>query len=260
MGNPVSRSAGWLKIPNAAAGIEALGLYTKDSAERVPYVFGVGDTDTGRMSTSTRAGAAITFPDAYGFGEAWELRWTYAETGNSQRQGIFMEVRSDVANSSTIRGVEIRARQGAAVAIGGLEGGHFEAMIASSSTGDVTTAIGLTAQVSMDDTYTGTVTTLYGLRAKVQTEDGATAITTGYGVYIENEAVTGIKMLTAAIGIASTSEGIGFGSLIDSRGTGLEVINTNQVRLMAFRDAAGTDKMLVYDPDSATSVSVANYA
>src|SRR3990167_5131487 len=112
MGNPTARSAGWLRIPNAAAGVEALGIYTKDSAERVPYVFGLGDTDTGRLATGTRAGSALIFPDAYSFGEAIELRYTFAETGNSQRQGLFMEVRQNAANSATVRGAEITAAQG----------------------------------------------------------------------------------------------------------------------------------------------------
>src|SRR3990167_4940762 len=144
MGNPTARSAGWLRIPNAAAGVEAMGIYTKDSAERVPYVFGLGDDDTGRISTSTRAGAALTFPDTYGFGEAWELRWTFAETGNSQRQGIFMEVRGNAANSATIRGVEFHAAQEGAVAVGTLEGGNFQAITRSTSTGNITNMFGLT--------------------------------------------------------------------------------------------------------------------
>src|SRR3990167_6254398 len=120
MGNPVARSAGWLRIPNAAAGVAALGIYTQDPAERVPYVFGIGVDDTGRIATGTRAGSALTFPDAYGFGEAWELRFTFAETSNSQRQGIFMDVRTSAANSSTIRGCEFSAQQEGAVAVGTL--------------------------------------------------------------------------------------------------------------------------------------------
>ena len=38
----VPRSAGWISVPNAAAGVEAFGIYTKDPAARVPYVFGLG--------------------------------------------------------------------------------------------------------------------------------------------------------------------------------------------------------------------------
>src|SRR3990167_581814 len=60
-----------------------------------PYVF----DENGRISTSSHAGAAITVPDSYTFGEMWELRWTFAETGNSQRQGIFVNVRGSAANS-----------------------------------------------------------------------------------------------------------------------------------------------------------------
>ena len=60
--------------------------------------------ENGRLSTRTHSGAVHTVPDSYSFGEAIELRYTFAETGNSQRQGLFLNVRQSAANSSTVRG------------------------------------------------------------------------------------------------------------------------------------------------------------
>src|SRR3990167_11394116 len=107
--------AGWKRLPNAAAGVTALGLdldHTTYDADNTgaTYVFGLGATDGARISTRTRTGAAITIPDAYSFGEMIELRYTFAETGNSQRQGIFMDVRPSAANTSTVRGMEVTAQ------------------------------------------------------------------------------------------------------------------------------------------------------
>src|SRR5574342_403500 len=102
-----SRTFGWVRVPNTCAGTPAMIIATGDPCKRTPLVFGTGATDSGRISTSTRPGAALTFPDAYSFGEAVELRYTFPETGNSQRQGLFMEVRGSAANSATIRGMEI---------------------------------------------------------------------------------------------------------------------------------------------------------
>lgn len=258
MGNPAARSAGWLKIPNALSGIPALGLYTGDSAERVPYVFGVGDTDTGRMSTSSRAGAALTIPDAYGFGEMWELRFTFAETGNSQRQGIFMDVRTSAANSSTVRGMEVTAQSEGDINVGTLSGGTFKA-IPRGTSGTITNLFGLEAEITFNSSsFAGTVTLGAAIRGKVSLEDGATN-TAIYGVYIDGEPITGAVTATAIFG-SDTAANFTWKSALDVRGSLLETINTNQVRLMCFTDAAGTAKMLVYDPDSATTVSVANYA
>lgn len=237
------RSSGWIRVQGANP---TLGLYTEDPAVRVPYHFGLGVNDSGRLSTASRNGATLEFPDAYSFGEAIELRYRFAETGNAQRQGIFMQVRSDVANTSTIRGMEIEARQGAAVALGGLEGMHVNANIASSSTGDITTVKGISANVSMDDTYTGTVTNLYGLHVKIQSEDGST-VTTGYGVYVENEAVTSGEKLTAVLGAASTGAANLFDTVIDSTGVLTTVANTDQVLLWKFRNDAGTAIYMRYD-------------
>ena len=214
------------------------------------YVF----DENGRISTSTGAGAVLEFPTTYTRGEAWELRFRSTYTA-SQFQGVYLQTRSDVANTSEIRAMELEARQGAAVALGGLTALHAKANVASSSTGNITTLRGAEIGFSMDDTYTGTVTSAYGLHVKVQTEDGAT-ITTGYGVYIENEAVTGGERLTAAIGITATAGFTGYRYGIDS--TGVEFTNgaAGEVVLWAFKGADGTTYYVKHDTDAATVLAV----
>src|SRR3990167_8452798 len=204
MGNPVARSAGWLRIPNAAAGVAALGIYTQDPAERVPYVFGIGVDDTGRIATGSRAGAAITFPDAYSFGEAIELRYTFAETGNAQRQGIFMNVRQSAANSSTVRGMEVGAEQSGAVALGTLEGANIFAGTRGAS-GDITNLYGLSAEFKHNTAYTGTITRAAALRAKFTFDNGAT-YTLGSVLRLEMEPLAGGGAINSLIyGITSTA-------------------------------------------------------
>lgn len=251
---------GWQVDRNAAAGVEALNLRLGDDA-RVPYVFGLGTSDAGRISTGTRAGATFEFPDAYSFGEAWELRFRTADNSNGQFQGIFLQVRSDVANTSTIRGIEIEARQGGAVAIGELNPLRAVANIASSSTGDITTVQGAELGVSMDDTYTGTVTNFYGLRVKNQIEDGAT-ITTGYSIFVNTEAVTGAPTgsarLDAILGVTtSPANGVGYWRYgIDTSGTEFTNGSGNEVVLWKFIGANGTTYYVVHDTDAATALGV----
>lgn len=252
---------GWRRLKNAAAGVEALGIGTGDPARPDIYVLGMGANDSGRLSTVTRAGSTLEFPDAYGFGEAWELRFRTADTGNGQFQGIFLQVRSDVANTSTIRGIEVEARQGAAVAIGELNPLRAVSNIASTSTGNITTAQGAELGISMDDTYTGTVTNFYGVRIKNQIEDGAT-ITTGYSIYVESEAVTGAPTSTArldaVLGVkTSPADGVGYWRYgIDTTGTEFTNGSGNEVVLWAFKGANGTTYYLIHDTDAATAVSV----
>src|SRR3990167_7033616 len=118
-----------------------------------PYVF----DENGRISTSSHNGAALTIPDSYTFGEMWELRWTFAETGNSQRQGIFGNVRASAANTSTVRGIEWGAEQSGNIAIGVLEGANFWAGTRGAS-GDITNMYGLTGELKHNTAYSGTIT------------------------------------------------------------------------------------------------------
>src|SRR3990167_8245728 len=166
------RSGGWIRALNANP---TLGIFTEDPASRVPYNFGLGVNDTGRISTGTRAGSAITFPDAYSFGEAIELRYTFAETGNNSRQGLFMEVRQNAANSATVRGMEITASQCGAVDIGTLEGANIRAIPRSSAGGDITALFGVTGEVTFNSAdYSGTVTDVAAVRGKLSLEVGGT--------------------------------------------------------------------------------------
>ena len=253
---PSATTYGFHRIPNAAAGIEALGLYTKDPAQRSPYVFGLGVDDTGRISTGTRAGSAVTFPDAYGFGEAIELRFTFAETGNSQRQGIFMDVRTSAANSSTVRGMEIMAQQEGAVAVGVLSGGTFKAITRSATTGDITNMFGIEAEISHNSAaYTGTVTLAAAVRAKVSLEDGVT-YTEVYGVYVDGEPISGADVGTAIFG-ANTHANISWTAAIDVSGCVLVETDTGTaVSLIRFTGANGSVYRVVHDTDAATVLAV----
>ena len=251
---------GWRKDANAAAGVEAMAISTGDGS-RDAYVLGVGVSDTGRISTGTRAGATLEFPTTYSFGEAIELRYRSTYTA-SQFQGIYLQTRSDVANTSTVRGMEIEARQGAAVAIGNLIGLTSTANVASTTTGTVTTVIGLDAQTTFNSSaYTGTVTSLYGLRVKMAIEDGAT-VTTGYSIYVETEAVTGAPTgtarLDAVLGVAtSPANGVGYWRYgIDTSGTEFTNGSGNEVVLWKFIGANGTTYYMVHDTDAATAIGV----
>lgn len=255
MGNPSARSAGWLRIPNASAGVAALGIYTQDSAERVPYVFGLGDTETGRISTSSRNGGSLTIPDAYSFGEMIELRYTFAETGNSQRQGIFMDVRTSAANSSTVRGMEVTAQSEGDINVGTLSGGTFKA-IPRGASGTITNLFGIEAEITFNDSaFAGTVTLGAAIRGKVSLEDGATN-TAIYGVYIDGEPITGAVVGTAIFG-SDTHANLSWNYAIDVSGSVLvETDTATDVTLIRFTGADGNIYRVVHDTDAATVLAV----
>lgn len=235
---------------------QTLELYPGSPEGSPKYVF----DENGRLSTSTHAGATIDFPDTYSRGEAWELRFRTADADNGQFQGIFLQVRSDVANSSTIRGIEVEARQGAdTIAIGTLIG-ITAAAHGAGTTGAITTAIGLDAQVQMDSDSTYTVTNLYGMRVKLQIEDGAT-ITNGYAIWVDHESVTGSPTgnarMDAVLGVTATTITAGvFRYGIDTTRTEFTNGSGNEVVLWAFKGADGTTYYMVHDTDSATAIGV----
>lgn len=252
--------AGWKRLPNAAAGIPALGLDLDDPSydannSGATYVFGVGDTDAGRIATRTRAGSAITFPDAYAFGEAIELRYTFAETGNAQRQGIFMDVRTSAANSATVRGMEVTAQSEGNINVGTLSGGTFKA-IPRGESGTITNLFGLESEITYNDSdWAGTTTLGAAYRGKVSLDDGATN-TAIYGVYIDGEPINGGVTATAGFAL-KTSAGLTWKYAIDVLGSVLEETNSGKnVTLMRFTGANGTAYRLVHDTDSATAVAV----
>lgn len=171
----------------------------------------LGSAGYGRLATKTAAGSAITIDSSYTRGEAWELRYTSTKADNSQFQGIFLEVRSSVANSSTIRGGEFHAAQDGAVAIGVLEGLNSQAITRSATTGDVTSMYGLTGEVTHNsNAYTGTITNLAAVRGKVSLEDGTTY--TNSSVFLAQlEAITGADVIGSILraenlsGVSATS-------------------------------------------------------
>ena len=164
-------------------------------------------------------------------------------------------------NTSGLRGIEVSARQGAAVAVGQLTGINSKAVIASTSTGNVTTAEGMEVGVEMGGSYTGTVANLYGLRILNDIEDGAT-VTAGYGLFIQTRAATGTPSgtarLTAAICISADPAGmVGvFRYGIDSTATEFTNGSGNEVVLWAFKGANGTTYYMVHDTDAATAIGV----
>lgn len=252
---PVSlTSHGWVRLPNTCAGTPAMAVATGDTSNRTPLVFGTGVNDTGRISTSTRPGAALTFPDAYSFGEAWELRFTFPESGNSQRQGIFMEVRGSAANSSTIRGMEVSAAQCGAVAIGTLEGANIHAQPRSSSTGNITNLFGVTGEVTSNSAcYTGTVTTAAAVRGKLSMEDGAT-YTNSSIFFAEAEAISSGDVVGSIMRAKSNSCTITATQALDF-GCFPLTATCNRVTLIKFKNAAGAAKILRVDNCGTVSVA-----
>ena len=251
MANGTRRTSGWRRVSGANP---VLGIYTEDPAVRVPYNFGLGVNDTGRISTGTRNGSAITFPDAYSFGEAIELRYTFAETGNSQRQGLFMNVRQSAANSSTVRGMEIGAEQSGAIAIGVLEGGNVWAGTRGAS-GNITNLYGFTAELKHNTAYSGTITAAAALRAKFTFDNSAT-YTIGSVLRLEMEPLGGGGAINSLVYGTTTTAGTTVNYLIDTSGIESTNYSANRVVLWKFKDSANTDRFLVYDADAATSVLV----
>lgn len=211
----------------------------------------------GRVSTKTAAGSTVSVPAAYHFGEGVELRYSSALV-DTQFQGMYLRADTTVANTSNIRGAEIEARVAADVAVGLVQGLQTQAYTGSAVASAITTLVGASVEAQMASTYTGTITSLYGLQVKLQVEDGAT-VTTGYGIFIMNESVTGAPTgsarLDAAIGIDSTSNEV-YRYGIDSTGTEFTNGSGNEVVLWAFKGANGTTYYLIHDTDAATAVSV----
>ena len=207
-----------------------------------------------RISTVTANGSAISVPSTFTWGELMEIRATSA-LSNTQFQGMFMEIRTSVANTSTIRGIEVHAAQEGAVAVGVLEGGSFQAITRSSTTGNITNMFGVTGEVTHNDSaYTGTVTAAAAVRGKLSVEDGAT-YTYASIIRAEISAITGGKTIDAAISVhADSSATVNY--LIDTSNIESTNYSANRVVLWKFKDSAGTARFLVFDADSATAVVV----
>ena len=246
-----TRSGGWIRSLSATP---TLGIFTEDPAMRVPYNFGLGVNDSGRMSTISRNGSAITFPDAYGFNEAWELRWTFADTGNSAKNGIFVNVRTSAANSSGIRGMEMGAEQEGNIAVGGLEGANFFGGTRGGS-GDVGYIYGVTGETKHNASYAGTVTSAAAVRGKFLFDSAAT-YTYASIFRADLEPAAGGGAIDAILGVGTVTAGCTVNYLIDTSALESTNYSANRVVLWKFKDSGGTDRFLVYDADAATSVLV----
>ena len=239
------------------------GLYSLDTANPAapPYSNGpyIWDQDlilNSRIVTGTKiAGSAVTVVSTYSFGEVWELRYT-SEKSNTQFQGMFMEVRTSVANTSTIRGMEIAAAQQGAVAVGTLEGGNFRATARSTTTGNITNMFGVTGEANFNSSaYTGTVTTIAAVRGKVSMEDGATY--TNSSVFLANaEGITGADVIGSILR-ASINANITADAIIDCTGMNLTLVDTDKVNLIKFKDTGGDEVILRVSDGGTVSVAAA---
>ena len=247
---------------NGTVSGQNFGLYSlnHDNPASPPYSNGpyVWDQDlilNSRIATGTSlGGSAVVISSGYSFGEAWELRFTSAKS-NAQFQGIFLEVRTSVANTSTIRGMEVHAAQEGAVAVGTLEGGNFQAITRSTTTGNITNFFGLTGEITHNsNAYTGTITLAAAVRGKVSLEDGAT-YTEVYGFYVDGEPISGADVGTALFG-ANTHANLTWTYAIDISGSTIEDSGTNEITLMRFTGSDGSIYRLVHDTDAATVVAV----
>lgn len=237
------------------------GLYSLDSVNPAapPYTNGpyVWDQDlilNSRIVTGTKiAGSAVTIVSTYAYGEAWELRWT-SELSNTQFQGIFLEVRTSVANTSTIRGVEFAATSQGAIAVGTLEGANIRATVRSTTTGNITNMFGITGEANFNSSaYTGTVTQIAAVRGKVSLEDGATY--TDSSVFLANaEGITGADVIGSILR-GNINANITADAIIDMTGVNLTLVDTDKVNLIKFKDTGG-DEVILRVSDSGT-VSVA---
>ena len=246
----------------AQAGSNVTGVLELYEEDNDPTVTPATDShyvidQNGRISTRSHNGAAVTIPDSYSFGEMWELRYTFAETGNSQRQGIFMDVRTNVANSSTVRGMEVTAQSEGNINVGTLQGAKFAA-IPRGASGTITALYGLAGEVTFNDSsWAGTVTQQAGVYVKVSNEDGGTYtaldLSTGnmkgnIGVLVHNEYITGTVKMDAALAVKATNTTTdSFNAIIDSTGARTTVSDTDKVLLWKFLRSDGTPIFMRYD-------------
>ena len=242
---------------------QSQGLYSldRDNPAAPPYTNGpyVWDQDlfhNSRIVTGTKIGAsAVTIVSTYSFGEVWELRYT-SEKVDTQFQGIFMEVRTSVANTSTIRGAEFAAASQGAIAVGTLEGANFRATVRSTTTGNITNMFGVTGEANFNSSaYTGTVTQIAAVRGKVSMEDGATY--TDSSVFLANaEGITGADTMGSVLR-ASINANITMDAIIDCTGMNLTLVDTDKVNLIKFKDTGGDEVILRVDDSGVVSVAAA---
>lgn len=213
------------------------------------------NANVGRIASEAITGTTLSVPDAYTYGEMIELRYSFLETSNAQRQGLYLRVEAGAANSSTIRAAELVAARTSDVAVGTLEGANIASYLRVAGTAAITNAFGLTAELQADSGYAGTVTAAAALRVKVQFEDGAT-YTKLHAIRIDLEAVTGGGRVDALIGLGTIGGSMTARYGIDTSAIEFTNGSGNEVVLWAFKDSAGVVNYLVHDTDAATVLSV----
>ena len=209
----------------------------------------------GRIATTKKSGSAITIPSTYAFGEAWEMRYT-SELSNTQFQGIFLEVRTSVANTSTIRGAEFAAASQGAIAVGTLEGANIRATVRSTTTGNITNMFVVTGEANFNSSaYTGTVTKIAAVRGKVSMEDGATY--TNSSIFLaEAEGITGSDVIGSILR-GNVNANITADAIIDMTGVNLTLVDTDKVNLIKFKDTGGDEVILRVSDGGTVSVAAA---
>jgi len=208
-----------------------------------------------RVSTKTAAGSAVSIPATYHFGEAWELRYTSALV-DTQFQGIFLDARTSVANTSTIRGMEVTAQSEGNINVGALTGIRAAA-IPRGASGTITASYGVVAECTLNDaTWAGTITAQAGVYVKVSNDNGGTytaldmdgAHEGNVGVLIHNEYINGTVKMDAAIALKATNTSTdSFNCLIDATGARTTVSDTDKVLLFKFLRSDSTPVFCRYD-------------
>lgn len=243
-------------VSQTSRGLRSLGGIASPPYTNGPYIWDQDLILNSRIVTGTSMnGQAVTIVSTYSFGEAWELRYT-SEKSNAQFQGIFLEVRTSVANTSTIRGMEIAAASQGAIAVGVLEGANIRATVRSTTTGNITSMFGVTGEANFNSSaYTGTVTTIAAVRGKVSMEDGATY--TNSSVFLANaEGITGSDVIGSILR-ASINANITADAIIDCTGMNLTLVDTDKVNLIKFKDTGGDEVILRVSDAGVVSVAAA---
>jgi len=195
----------------------------------------------------------------------WIKQNTTAVTGTAR--GVRGNASVLVASASgTFNGGDFRAANGTSTtATDGVDAGTLNGVsalvagVGQSGPAVISAARGLYAQLDIDAANL-TITDARGLYVNVQSGNASNNTLTACNLaYLEYESVVGTApAINSAIKMACVGGNSGILYLIDASTVTPVAKNTNQNVLMAFKDTAGTVRYLVYDPDSATAVSVTN--
>lgn len=195
-----------------------------------------------RWSTSTPAGAAITIPADHSYGEVFELRYTSA-LSNTQIQGIFLDMRTSVANSSTVRGMEMTAQSEGNINVGVLSGATFKS-IPRGTSGTITSSFGVEGECSVNSSsWAGTITNTAAVRGKVSMEDGGTY--TNSSIFRgELESITGADVIGSILMAPASAGTVTATSVLDINVTAtnfLEITSSGQGGLTVSADGMFKD-------------------